>query len=97
MKRLPYEMADQGIVESKNISSFLIECMTYNTPNTHFSRSTYADKVRYVLTWLSSNMENATGCEEWVEVSGMEWLFHTKEARRRAALAWIDKAWSYIN
>lgn len=96
LKRLRYEMVDQGIAAASGISSYRVECMTYNVPDEGFRNSSYVADVRYILTHLYNGTKSPLGCQEWVEVNERKWLFQNQDQRRQAAFAWIGAAWNHI-
>lgn len=87
IKRLRNEMADVGIQVAKPISSYLIECMVYNVPDSYFSNPAYVEDVRVTLAHIAVNVSEA-----WLEVNQIKPLFGwsqpwTKEQARGFALA----------
>jgi hypothetical protein len=96
LKRVRYEMKDEGISAADGLSSFIIECMVHNVPNQHFRNHTYSADVREVLAFLWNGTMEQSGCDEWTEVSGMEWLFRYDEPKRQAAFNWVKAAWNYL-
>jgi hypothetical protein len=73
---------------------FLIECMSYNAPNHLFGYPTWSQASREVLAFLFNNTLNEQACGQWVEVSGLKWLFHpTQKWDWRIAHQFTDHAW----
>lgn len=97
LKSLSNEMASAGIKSAEKSPSFLIECLVWNTPNTHFTSSTYTDIVRNVLAHLFNNTLTDEKCIEWGEVSELKYLFKGSQPwTRQDAHNFISDAWNYI-
>ena len=97
LKRLCIEMDDVGISTAKFIPGFLVECLVWNVPNKHFGHNTYMAEIRAVLAFLFNNTRTDGECAEWVEVSGLKWLFRAPQPWTRTQVhAFIDDAWDYI-
>jgi len=97
LKRLRNEIAENGSAVAKPISSYLIECLTWNVPNPRFGRASYEDEVQSVLGHLwSATREDAT-CSEWGEVNERKYLFRSLQLWTREQVhAFIDAAWDYV-
>ena len=78
LKRLRYKMLDDGKAVNGGISSFLIECLVYNTPNRIFNgNDTYGEQLKQILIYLYNQTQPGSGASSWQEVSGMLDLFDT--------------------
>jgi len=96
LKNLRNEMDDKAIAAAAPIPSFLIECLVYNVPNTQFNHTTYVADMKQVIyiAWDATNTEE--GCREWVEESGLKWLFRGGQKwTRQQANAFLYAAWNY--
>ena len=97
LKRLCIEMGDTGIPTAKPIPGFLVECLVSNVSNKYFGHNTYTEEIRAVLAFLFNNTRTDEKCGEWVEVSGLKWLFRAPQPwTRTQAHAFISDAWDYI-
>ena len=97
LKRLCINMDDKGIATAKPIPGFLVECLVSNVPDEHFGHNTYTAEIMAVLTFLFNNTRTDKECTEWVEVSGLKWLFRGPQPwTRTQAHAFINDAWDYI-
>jgi hypothetical protein len=97
LKRLMFQMEEAGLVSSKNVPGFLLECMVYNVPNGHFMHSGWDADMRAVLAFLFNNTMDDQSCEEWTEVSGLKWLFRPSQKWNRAqAHSFIGASWQYL-
>ena len=72
-------MNDNGVASATSIPGFLVECLVSNGPNGYFGYNTYSADIREVLIFLLNNTMTDENCEEWVEVSGLKWLFHSQQ------------------
>ncbi len=90
-------MDDKGIATAKPIPGFLVECLVSNVPDEHFGHNTYTAEIMAVLAFLFNNTKTDKECTEWVEVSGLKWLFRGPQPwTRTQAHAFINDAWDYI-
>lgn len=97
LKRLCIEMAENDVAAAKQIPSFLIECLAWNTPNDCFAKSTYYDDVRSVLDALYKSTQDDATCGEWGEVSEMKYLFRKQQPwTREQANGFILAAWNHV-
>jgi len=77
-KQLRYKMKDDGIVFPDSITSFLIECLIWNVPNSVFTGSTtWSEIVRKAILHLYEQTKVKDTCKEWGEVSELLYLFHS--------------------
>lgn len=97
LKSLRNEMDDAGIAAAKPIPGFLVECLTWNAPNSCFQHDSWDAAVRAVLIHLWSNTKDDHACHEWTEVNDIKYLFRSGQPWTRSeAHAFIDAAWTYI-
>ncbi len=72
LKALENQMAIAGAPET---SSWLIECLVYNVPDSEFSSTgNYANALTTVL-WLQKALSATAGQGEWLEVNELKYLF----------------------
>ncbi|PGX57075.1 nucleotidyltransferase [Bacillus anthracis] len=76
LKRLRYKMKEDGH-EYETISSFLIECLVWNVPNSYFRNAKLSEDVEAALDFLIHNTSNLDLCGKWGEVSELLYLFHS--------------------
>jgi hypothetical protein len=60
---------------SGSVPGFLVECITYNVPDSCFTANTWTEVVRAVLAHQYSATKAPEGCSRWTEVSRLKWLF----------------------
>jgi hypothetical protein len=98
LKRLQTELVTESLLPDA-LASFLIECLVFNVPNDHFNqdRDHYVKDMRSVLARILNATKLESGCEDWVEVNDVKYLFHSSqpwkfEQAHQLALA----AWKYM-
>jgi hypothetical protein len=97
LKNLKNEMEDNGTQSAVAIPSFLVECLTWNVPDSYFGHKTYEGEVRAILAYLFNNTIKDEDCSEWGEVSDLKYLFRsTQPWTRKQAHKFIGDAWDYI-
>ena len=71
-------MADDGQPVNSSISSFLLECLLWNVPNSIYNDYyTWTDRIKQSIIFLYENTKEEKYCKEWGEVSEMFYLFHS--------------------
>ena len=98
LKRLRNHMADQGIAAAKPIPSYLIECLVWNVPNSHFGHDDYVTDVRDALAHLFNDTMLQERCKEWGEVNELKYLFGPAQPwTREKAFRFVDAAWDFLD
>jgi hypothetical protein len=96
LKKLQSEILDDGKI-TKELPSFLIECLVYNVPNDKFGNKQYVDDMRAVLVNIFSATKSEESCSEWVEVNWKKYLFRpTQSWQFEQANALVLAAWRYM-
>jgi len=95
MKNLENRMVADGA--HPEVASYLVESVVYGCPDHCFAGSTWASRVRAVISHAWSDTENV-GCEkQWFEVNDIKYLFHTWQKWDRAdARSFVHAAWQYV-
>ncbi len=97
LKKMRIEMEDAGLSSVKDIPGYLLECMTWNVPNTCFAGPTWDARVQAVLRHLWINTNDATKCKSWCEVDAIKYLFHSAQPwTREDAHSFINEAWTFV-
>lgn len=97
MKNMSNYMATEGIPQAKSATSFLNECLVYNVPNSLLSTGKLSAGLREVLTFLRQGLETDDQYLRWLEITEMNYLFHSSRPwTREAALDWIVSAWDWL-
>jgi hypothetical protein len=97
LKRLRNEMDEKGVATAKPISSYLIECLVWNVPNSGFGHDRYSDDVRDVIAHTYTETTSDEKCKEWGEVNELKYLFRGVQPwTRDQANKFLYAAWNYI-
>lgn len=97
IKLLRDEMVSENIAVAKLTSSYLIECLVWNVPNTAFDANEYAENLREVLAHLYNSTLKDETCSEWGEVNELKYLFRANQPWTKAtANNFILGAWSHL-
>ena len=97
LKKIRNEMDDAGSSSAKAVPGYLLECMSWNVPNTAFTGATWVARVQAVLLHLWSNTKDDSTCKTWCEVDNIKFLFRGSQPWTRAAAnAFILDAWSNV-
>ncbi len=96
LKRLKYKMIDDGY-DFDTISSFLIECLVWNVPNSYFNNYTISEDVEKSLSYLIVQTSKYENCSEWGEVSELLYLFRDfRKFTLMEANTFLNKAYEYL-
>jgi hypothetical protein len=96
-KRIRYKMIADGVSVDSVISSFLIECLLWNTLNSYFNNNeSNSERVRETIVYLFNKTKN-DDCLKWTEVSGMLYLFRS-EKRWNVPMVnnFLQQMWDYL-
>lgn len=97
LKRLHNKMKAEGFAVGASVSSFLIESIVYNCPDSCFQHKTYYDDLRSVLIEAWRQMELEASMLSMVEVNGVKYLFHPSQAwSLKDAKQFLLAAWQYV-
>lgn len=97
-KRVRYKMIDDGKSVNSGISSFLIECLLWNVPNTYFNNyDTWTERIREVIVYLYNKTKTEDECNEWGEVSEMLYLFRgNRKWNIKMVNEFLKQMWNYL-
>lgn len=95
LKKLKSELVMSGTISENIVSSFAIECLVYNVPNDHFIAGNYKQSLKNVITRLYNDMSDVTKGNEYVEVSGLKWLFKGTDRSMSDVKDFMLKCWQY--
>lgn len=94
-KKLRFKMIEDGETMSENITSFLLECLVWNVPNSILNDNyTWTSRLRETIIYLYENTKTSESCKEWGEVSELLYLFQserkwsTKDVNSFLLLVW---------
>ncbi len=96
MKHIKNNMVDDGKANGDKITSFLVECLVWNVPDsTIMGYSTWNETVKRAVAYLY-NAINDGKHEEWGEVSKLLYLFRGRKWTDQDAKKWLLDAWNYL-
>ena len=96
MKHIRNEMLDEKKADGNKITSFLVECLIWNIPNsTITSYSTWTETVKQAIIYLYNTIKDGKHTE-WLEVSKMLYLFRGRKWTDQDAKQWLYDAWNYL-
>jgi hypothetical protein len=96
-RRLRYKMIEDNQPVNDNITSFLLECLVWNTPNDVFNNTeTWTDRLRLSIGHIYKNTQNDNDCKEWGEVSELLYLFVGRKWTREDANKYMVQIWNYL-
>lgn len=97
MKRLRNKMISDNHFENENITSFLIECLVWNVPNSYINNyDTWDETIKQSLIFINDSIKD-TSYGKWGEVSEMFYLFHS--ARKwtvNDVQSFINSLWTFM-
>lgn len=97
IKKLSHEMEENGYTSAKNMSSFLIESLVWNSNNEWFNSQSLMIMTQDILAHLWEHTREDTTCKNWTEENGIKFLFHTTQKWERAQVnRFLFDAWNYI-
>ena len=96
MKHIKNNMVDAKITNGDKITSFLVECLVWNIPNSKITGySTWIETVRESILYLFSEIE-ASRHTKWGEVSEILYLFRGRKWTDQDVKQWLTQAWDYL-
>jgi len=95
LKSLHNEMVEHDAVQ---LPSFLLESLVWNVPTELFGSSEYSRDLFNVLEWLRAGLASDEGCNDWVEVNDLKYLFRggAQPWSRPDAELFVGQAWHYL-
>jgi len=97
LKRLRYELIEEGHDVADRVPSFLIECLVWNVLDDTLNFGSLKDNVRETIRYLWHGTKTDAACNEWIEVNERKYLFRASQPwKREDAHAFLLIAWQYI-
>ena len=81
---------------AKSIPSYLIECLSWNTPNNGFGHTEYNSDVRFFLAHTFNETINYEKCKDWGEINELKYLFIGQKWTCEQTHNFLSAAWNYI-
>jgi len=96
-RRLRYKMIEDGQPISDNITSFLLECLVWNTPNDVFNNiNTWTERLKLSIGHIYKKTQNEDDCKDWGEVSELLYLFVGRKWSRQDVNDYMIQVWNYL-
>lgn len=97
-KKLRYHMIDDNVKVSDSVTSFLLECLTWNVPNSIFNdNDTWQDRLKSSIAHLYEHTAEEQKCDEWGEVSELLYLFRgNRKWTKQSVNVFLVDAWNYL-
>lgn len=97
-RKLRYKMIEDRLNVSDNITSFLLECLVWNIPDSIILKNeTWNDKLKSSIVYIYENTETSAKCEKWTEVSGELFLFYAgRKWSNSDVRAYMQQLWTYL-
>lgn len=97
LKRLRYELIDEGYKIAEAIPSYLIECVAWNVPDTLLSVGSAKQNLRSAILHVWDATRTDDDCQEWGEINELKYLFHFSQPWTRANMnTFLETAWNYV-
>ena len=95
LKRIRNELINARQIQEGLVSSFFIECLVYNVPNSYFLSGQYKQTLRNILVKLFNDMKDEAIANDYKEVSELQWLFRGSTRSPQDAKLFIQSCWNY--
>ena len=98
LKNCKKELVTKGLLEDELISSFFIECLVWNVPDSYFEWSTYLDIIKSVVEKIHADMQNDVLSNEYTEVNSLFYLLHPSRTKITKAdvMKFLEVGYWYI-
>ncbi|WP_295357381.1 nucleotidyltransferase [uncultured Succiniclasticum sp.] len=96
MKHIKNEMVDDKKTNGDIITSFLVECLVWNIPNSIITGyNTWTETIKQAIIYLYNAIKEGKH-EKWTEVSRMLYLFKGRKWTDSDVRQWLYDAWNYL-
>ncbi|RQO40167.1 nucleotidyltransferase [Chryseobacterium sp. KBW03] len=97
-RKVRYKMIDDGIKVSDNITSFLLECLVWNTPNRIMNEyDSWTERLKQSIIYIYQQTTEDSTCKEWGEVSELLYLFYSGRKWSRSDVnEYMVQLWNYL-
>jgi len=79
VKRLKLYLIREGVDAADPVTSYLIECLLYNVPDSVFGGDSYKDNVQNALLTCFGATQTDEACDKWLEVNERKFLFRSTQ------------------
>lgn len=97
-RKLRYKMKDDGVNVSDNITSFLIECLVWNVPNSKIDNyNSWTERLKQSIIYIYEQTKEKETCDEWGEVSELLYLWRgNRKWSRTDVNEYMVQLWNYL-
>lgn len=97
-KKIRYKMIDDGIPVSPHVTSFLLECLVWNVPDSVFNNNeTWTKRFKDAIIHIYGQTEKDETCKDWGEVSELLYLFNRDRKWTRIDVnKFMIQMWNYL-
>lgn len=97
-RQLRYKMIAKGEHVSDNITSFLLECLVWNVPNSIMNNyDTWTEKLRESIIYIYDKTKTDDTCKDWGEISELFYLFHSgRKWSREDVNSYMLLLWNHL-
>jgi hypothetical protein len=97
-RKLRYKMQEDGINVSDNITSFLIECLVWNVPNSKIDNYySWTERLKQSIIYIHEQTKEQDSCNEWGEVSELLYLWRgNRKWSRTDVNQYMVQLWQYL-
>lgn len=97
-RHIRYKMIDDQAGVGDNITSFLMECLVWNLPNSTFNNNpNWNDRLKSAIVSLYEATKEHENCKEWGEVSELLYLFHSSRKWTSVEVnSYLVTMWNYL-
>ena len=97
-RKLRYRMQEDGINVSDNITSFLIECLVWNVPNSKIDNYySWTERLKQSIIYVHEQTKEQDTCNEWGEVSELLYLWRgNRKWSRTDVNQYMVQLWQYL-
>jgi hypothetical protein len=97
-RKIRYKMIDDKVPMSDSITSFLLECLIWNVPNSILNaHNTWQERLESSILHLYHQTSSDDKCKEWDEVSELLYLFHgERKWNRKDVNGFLVSMWNYL-
>jgi len=97
-RKIRYKMKDDGIPVDEGITSFLMECLVWNVPDSVFNEAeNWTERLRNANAYLFRQTLTDEACKDWGEVSELLYLFRgNRKWTRPMVNSYLMQMWAYM-
>lgn len=98
-KKVRYKMIDDGVQVSSHITSFLLESLVWNVPDSVFNNNdNWTKRVKDAIIHIYGQTEKEETCKDWGEVSDLLYLFSSDRKWTSADVnKFMIQMWNYLD